>query len=175
MSYRRARDAHRLYGQDASWIPGAVSLTAPLQNLGYIAAALCVCICLCVCACVGWACASLKFSRVTQLSQLGAICRHYSWCAYLYLLYMHRVRTLHITHARTLTLLPSIEVPRGSRKAEVRRQEEPCAPSLLRYYRFEMLLGACVSMWAAHALWRKLRPLKDPAGFKFFRGKHKPT
>lgn len=34
VSYRRVRDAHRLYGQDASWIPGAVSLIAPLQNIG---------------------------------------------------------------------------------------------------------------------------------------------
>lgn len=54
VSYRRVRDAHRLYGQDASWIPGAVSLIAPLQNIGCaVACAVCVVyVCVCVPVCV---------------------------------------------------------------------------------------------------------------------------
>lgn len=74
-----------------------------------------------------------------------------------------------------LIVYPS-EVPRGSTRAEVRRQADPQAPSAFRYYRYEMLLGACASLWAFTTILRKLRgPQAEPPGFKFFRGKHKPT
>jgi hypothetical protein len=59
-------------------------------------------------------------------------------------------------------------------KAEVRKQEAPLGPSVYRYYRYEMLLSACVAGWAITAIWRKMRtPGPEPPGFKFFRGKYK--